>query len=384
MNSKYNSYDHLDKLKCVEDEKIIEIEKKFEQFSADNNYNYATTLLENKHTLPKFNIDLSKLISYYKSSKDSVDDLVKEITIFNKYYESLTKWVNMSKCETLKEKSIIFYLFYFMCRCFFYVIMHNNFMVSKPNTIIFVKFFQNFIQIIKTAKLYLEEDIENSSMIIDEENNNATMEANIKKGLYEPFIELKKNPNDFNSAVINCHNFISFTLFSVDQHIEIDGEEEENILDTDMLDLLQIFVTSFDFMHQINEYFSILEYNKFYNDSLSKSLNIRREFRTYLQNQKIKEKQKKEKEKNKNKDEKDKDKYLDTINKDIIKDEDEDEKDKDNDTLKFTLFDYMWLFNPAAKNDIIVLFNENQQHSELMKVLNQDGNDREGGFLSFF
>ena len=298
MNSKYNSYDHLDKLKCVEDEKIIEIEKKFEQFSIDNNYNYAANLLENKHALPNFNIDLSKLIAYYKSSNDSVDDLVKEIKIFNNYYESLTKWVNMSKCETIKEKSIIFYLFYFMCRCFFYIIMHNNFMVSKPNTIIFVKFFQNFIQIIKTSKLYLEEDIENSSMIIDEENINATMEINMKKGLYEPFSELKNNPNDFNSAIINCHNFISFTLFSVDQHIQID-EEEENILDTDMLNLLELFVTSFDFLHQINEYFSILDYKSFYNDSLSKSLNIRRELRTYLHNQKIKEKQKKEKDKKK-------------------------------------------------------------------------------------
>ena len=155
MNSKYNTYDHLDKLKCIEDEKIIEIEKKFEQFSIDNNYNYAANLLENKHALPNFNIDLSKLIAYYKSSNDTVDDLVKEIKIFNNYYESLTKWVNMSKCETIKEKSIIFYLFYFMCRCFFYIIMHNNFMVSKPNTTIFVKFFQNFIQIILKVKKVL-------------------------------------------------------------------------------------------------------------------------------------------------------------------------------------------------------------------------------------
>ena len=391
MNSKYNTYDHLDKLKCIEDEKIIEIEKKFEQFSIDNNYNYAANLLENKHALPNFNIDLSKLIAYYKSSNDTVDDLVKEIKIFNNYYESLTKWVNMSKCETIKEKSIIFYLFYFMCRCFFYIIMHNNFMVSKPNTIIFVKFFQNFIQIIQTSKLYLEEDIENSSMIIDEDNNNTIIDTNMKKGLYEPFSELKKNPNDFNTAVINCHNFISFTLFSVDQHIEIDGEEEENILDTDMLNLLEIFVTSFDFIHQINEYFSILDYRKFYNDSLSKSLNIRREFRTYMQNQKIKERQKKEKEKekNKNKDEKekekDKEKDLDKkINKDKLKDDDEDEEEKKNDKLKFTLFDFMWLFNPAAKNDIIFLFNENQQHSEFMKIFNQDDGDREGGFLNFF
>ena len=75
MNSKYNSYDHLDKLKCIENEQIIEIEKKFEKFSIDNNYNYATSILESKQVLPKFNIDLPKLIGYYKSSTESLVDL---------------------------------------------------------------------------------------------------------------------------------------------------------------------------------------------------------------------------------------------------------------------------------------------------------------------
>ena len=69
---------------------------------------------------------------------------------------------------------------------------------------------------------------------------------------------------------------------------------------------------------------------------------------------------------------------------DLKDDDDEDDKDKNDDTIKFTLFDYMWLFNPSAKNDIIFLFNENQQNSEFMKLLNQDRRDREVGFLSFF
>ena len=105
MNSKYNTFDHLDKLKCVENEDIINIEKKFEFFSVDNNYDYAKNLVENKNSLPKINIDLPKLIEYYKSKNDTVEDLVKEITLFNNYYESLTKWVDMSKCETIKKQS---------------------------------------------------------------------------------------------------------------------------------------------------------------------------------------------------------------------------------------------------------------------------------------
>lgn len=140
MNTKYNSYDHLDKLKCIENDEIINIEKKFEAFSIDINYDYAKIMLENKEVLPNVNIDLSKVIAFYKSRNDSLDDLVKEITLFNKYYESLTKWVNLTKTESLKEKSIVYYLFYFMSRCFIYIVMHNNFMVSKPNTIIFLNF----------------------------------------------------------------------------------------------------------------------------------------------------------------------------------------------------------------------------------------------------
>lgn len=170
MNIKYNSYDHLDKLKCVENDEVLNIEKKFEAFTIDINYDYAKTILEKKHVLPNVNIDLSKIITYYKSRNDSVEDLVKEITLFNKYFESLTKWVDLTKTETLKEKSIVYYLFYFMSRCFIYIVMHNNFMVSKPNTIIFVNFFRNYIKIINTAKLYLEYDIEDSSIIIEEED----------------------------------------------------------------------------------------------------------------------------------------------------------------------------------------------------------------------
>ena len=383
MNSKYNTYDHLDKMKCIENEEIINIEKKFENFSVDNNYNYAKNIIENKPLMPNINIDLSKLIGYHKSMKISVEVLANEITLFNNYYESLTKWLNMSKCESIKEKSIIHYLFYFMCRCLFYIILNENFMVSKANTLIFVKFFTNFVQLINTAQLYLENDVENSSMIIDEGNNN-TIEKNAKKGLYEAFSDIKKYPNEFYTAITSCHNFISLVLFSVDQHVEIDGEEEDTIIDTDMLNLLEIFITSFNLLHEVNEYFNILDYKKFYNDSLSKHLNIKREFRTYLHNERVKERQKKEKEK-KEKDNKEKDK-------DIVKMEEEKEDDDDyffdkSNKIKFTLFDYMWLFNPSAKNDIIFLFNENQQTSEIRKILTQDSErfrDRDFGFLNLF
>ena len=396
MNTKSNTFDHLDKLKCVENEEILKIFQKFENFSTDNKYDYAINLIENKDILPNVNIDLPKLISYYKSRDDTVEDLVKEIIIFNNYYESLTKLVDMSKCETLKEKSIIYYLFYFMFRCFFYIIMHNNFLVYKDNAKIYLKFFSNLIKIITTAKLYLVDDIENSSMIIDE-GNSITMEKNTeektKKGLYGAFEELKKNPNEFSDAVLRCHTFISLTLFSIDQNVPIGGGLFQNvILDTNMLSLLENFIKSFSVIHDINEYFSIIDYKKFYNDSLSKHLNIKREFKTYMHNERVRQrlklkKQKDNKDQKDNEKDKDKDKDKDKNINIIEEDDDEDEVDKKNNRnkIKFTLFDYMWLFNPAAKNDIIFLFNDNQQKAELRKLFNQGmmDRDREFGLMNF-
>jgi len=194
-NEKYFSFDHLDKLKCVENDEILNIEKKFETFSIDINYNYAKNILEKKQALPDVNFDLSKIITYYKSRNDSIEDLDKEITLFNKYFESLTKWVDLEECEILREKSIVYYLFYFMSRCFIYIVMHNNFIVSISNKIIFVNFFKNYFKTINTAKLYLQSDIEDSSINI-EEKDKATSRKNIKnnvsKGLYGAFSGLQK------------------------------------------------------------------------------------------------------------------------------------------------------------------------------------------------
>ena len=402
MNTKYNSYDHLDKLKCIENDEIINIEKKFEAFSIDINYDYAKIMLENKEVLPNVNIDLSKVITFYKSRNDSLDDLVKEITLFNKYYESLTKWVNLTKTESLKEKSIVYYLFYFMSRCFIYIVMHNNFMVSKPNTIIFLNFFNNYIQIINTAKLYLENDIENSSIIIEEEDKETTetkIKTNVNKGLYAAFAELKNYPEEFKDMIMRCHNFLALVLFSIDQSVPPENEEDEepvNIIDEDMLKILEIFVPALNIFHEVNENYSIVNYKVFYNDGISKSLNIKREFYNYLNNEKIKKRQKKEQEKAKEKekgkkeeDEKDKqEKNNDNI---IIMDEDKDEEkeeeklEKKNDKLKFTLFDYMWIFNPAAKNDIIRLFNMEQQKNMFFKMIDDSRRERDDlGFLDIF
>ena len=60
-------------------------------------------------------------------------------------------------------------------------------------------------------------------------------------------------------------------------------------------------------------------------------------------------------------------------NKMDIDDEESEEPDNKNEKYKkrFTLLDYMWLFNPAAKSEIIFLFNDKQKKSELIKTVNQ-------------
>ena len=45
MNSKYNTYNHLNRMQCKENEEMINLEKKFDPFSIDKNYNYAINII---------------------------------------------------------------------------------------------------------------------------------------------------------------------------------------------------------------------------------------------------------------------------------------------------------------------------------------------------
>ena len=376
MNSKYNTYDHLDKLKCIEEEEILNIEKKFDPFSIDKNYNYATNMANEKNSLPNINLNLSKIVEFYKNSTIiSIDELINEINSINKYFDRITQNVSLQKVETKKEKSIIYYLFYFMSRAFFYIIMNNNFILTKSNCLEFTTFFRNYNNIIKIAKLYIKEDISNSNIIIDEkkEGNVKLKKSNI--AIYEAFEQLKNYPNEFKEAVESCQNFLILVIFSI---------EEKEGSDQDMIALLEMFVDNMDLFYNANKYYSIIDYKNFYNDGISKKINLKHEFINYLKIQKIKKLKKKQKEKDKIK-EKEKEKENDEENNEendvedkivLINDNDEDDDEElemiDGKYKKnFTLLKYMWLFNPGAKNDIIILFNNYQRNNELIKSVNE-------------
>ena len=376
MNNKYNTYEHFEKFKCNESDEILEMEKKFENFSVEPNYDCGNILIEDAKCLPKINIDLPKLIAYYKNDNSTVDDLTKEISLFNQYFSDLTKYINLKTCESLHEKSIIYYLFYFMTRCYFYVCFHNNFIVSLSTAKTFQIFFNNFLEIINSAKLWLDNDLKNSSMIINEENK-ISLNKKIKKQtnqiFYESFNILSKYPNEFNEFILRCHNFLSIVLFSIDLYSMKDNQEISHI-DENEYSLFQTFIKSFSIIHEINEYFSILDYKAFYNNSISKHLNLKRDFKVYIKNEKIRKKRKKEEKKKMlsdnsgNKTYSENDKYkIDISDNDSRGGEDEEDEEeiekikKQEDKIEFTMFDYIWLFNTSAKNEIIKLFNTRKQ-----------------------
>ena len=377
MTNKY-SYDNWDKFKCDENEKYLILEKKFDIFSIDKGYNYASNMSLNKKELPDINLDLSKIIEYYKKSENnSTDDLIKEIASFNDYFKSISKNINMQKVESLREKSLLYYLFYFMSRAFFYVTMNNNFMFTKENSVEFIDFFGNFRDIIKITKLYLKDDLLNSK-----DNNNIIDEGEITSNkidniIYESFKCLKNYPNEFKDAIISCQNFLILILFSEETEENPFGPPKK-FLDKKLSILLEILIVNLDFFYKLNKAYGIIDYTNFYNDGVCKRINLKYEFINYIKNEKIKKKMRKEKKKEQkekgeknNKEEKNKEKE-----EDIESDEDEEEllraliPEKKDFKIKFTLLDYMWLFNPSSKNEIIILFNEQKKKKEFLKSVN--------------
>ena len=374
MNKKFDTYDHFDKLKCVENSKIIEIEKKFENFSIENDYDYGTALTKEEICLPLINLDLAKLISFYKNQNYTVEDLIEEIKLFNTYFTDITKFIDLTKCETNREKSIIYYLFYFMTRCFFYICLHNNFMSSIETSNLFQIFFYNFTEIINSTKLCIEIDLKNSSNIINSDNDTHSKQE-IKKKInqifYQSFSVLKNYPNEFNDLIIRCNNFLSIILFSIDQYGTADDKEEISFIDFDTYSLFQCFVKSFNIIYEINEFYSIVDYKSFYNGGISKHLNLKRDFRIYIKNEKIRRKKRKELQKQKNMDKNDLNKIdieNDKESSDIELDDEEENDKYEGDKIQFTMFDYMWLFNPSAKNEIIRLFNIRRQNSNISRL----------------
>ena len=257
--------------------------------------------------------------------------LQEEIITVNEFYSLLTSKIDLKKTGSIGEQSIIYYLFHFMSNILFYILLNTNFLIDKLNYEDYLNFFDNFYSITKAAELYIEKQKikESNNLIV---NNNQYVDE---------YYELINYKEEFEEIVGVFNNMLTIILYSIGYP---NSEEKNDIkqIDPKMVCLLEKFVLTFNIFHSINEKYNIIDYKCFYSDSLSKHLNLEREFQIFLSN----ERKIKEKENNK----------------------EQNEDENENYKLEFTLFNHTWLFDPSAKYDIINLFNENKQIQKVSSV----------------
>ena len=257
--------------------------------------------------------------------------LQEEIITVNEFYSLLTSKIDLKKTGSIGEQSIIYYLFHFMSNILFYILLNTNFLIDKLNYEDYLNFFDNFYSITKSAELYIEKQKikESNNLIV---NNNQYVDE---------YYELINYKEEFEEIVGVFNNMLTIILYSIGYP---NSEEKNDIkqIDPKMVCLLEKFVLTFNIFHSINEKYNIIDYKCFYSDSLSKHLNLEREFQIFLSNErKIKAKE---------------------------NNEEQNEDENENYKLEFTLFNHTWLFDPSAKYDIINLFNENKQIQKVSSV----------------
>ena len=222
-----------------------------------------------------------------------------------------------------------------MSNILFYILLNPNFFIDKSNYEDYLSFFDNYYSIRKAAELYIEKKkIKESNTLIISSNE-----------IVDEYYELINYKEEFEEIVEVFNNTLTVILYSIGYPNNEDKNENEiKKIDEKMVYLLEKFVLIFNIFHSVNEKYNIIDYQSFYNESLSKHLNLEREFHIFLSN----ERKRKERE-NENENE--------SINNSI-----------NNEKLEFTLFNHTWLFDPSAKYEIINLFNENKQIQKVSNV----------------
>ena len=307
-----------EQLICINEEKILKLEKKLFSFKLDKNYNYATTIIDSNNILPKININLIELNSFLKNkiiNKKNEEIFKEEVMTANEYYILLTSEIDLKKVGTIREKNIIYYLFHF---------------INNSNYDIYLDFIGNFITIKESAELYLNKQKLKDSNILLMNNNE----------MIDEYYEISKYKIEFEQIIKKINNELGNIIESIKEI-----NKENNISKFNhMLLVLEKLILLLNIFHSINEQYNILDYKYFYNEKISKNLNLEKEFQIFLKNEKI---LKENREKNLNK------------------------------KFEFTLFNYTWIFDPSAKYEIINLFNEEKQIQQVSNVNYHDLSDLE-------
>lgn len=334
-----HSYE-FSQIKCLDDDNIINVEKKFDKFLLNNNYNYTQEFLNNEKNkgLPKLNFDLNKLSQYFKNESSSKEFVTIETDLqnFNEYFNSLSSLIHLQdltkfEAEITKNSEyvlhIVFFLFSVMIKAFCYILDHPNFFLTQTTTKEFVTFFENFRIIKRISKKCL-------GIIIQDNEHKKDL---INQGYISVFEEMGNYTMEFKNMIGNCQNFLTLILFNIGASNT--DEEEEELFDKQMGDLLIHFTKCFKTLYLINLKYSFVDYREFYNDGLSKNLNFKRECKIYNL---------------------------------ILKNEFPQGK------KPFCLISYIWLFDAAAKSEILYVFNDKKQRTEAIQSLN---NLEQGGLL---
>ena len=369
MNNKYNSFYHLTKLKCIDDEDIILLEKKVNSFSIDEKYNYGLSISSKICILPNLNLDFEKIEKYYeKLGKINSNDFFNELKVINKYIKKIIEPINMKVIEGLKEQYAIYYLFQFVNQFYFYIFLNPNIQFPKIckdtdeninmnefNS--FYDFFSNYILILNSAKLYLSNDIFNTQLNeLGEEKKlyiikNLRIHTNL--GLYLSFKEINSFPKEFEKLINNCQKVLSSIVNILGNNRLVFDDENynnKNLFNTKINIMLENYIKSLEILHSINEIYNIIDYKYFYNNELNHNFDIKKEFNLYKKNQ-----------------------YQVEISKNQIINENNNNEfnintfKTDMHNLTFTLLSYTWLFNASSKYILINLYNDNSQKDILLE-----------------
>ena len=284
--------------------------------------------------MPKLNINLSSLKKYLKDiniNNNNEQNIYDEILLINEFYSKLTSNINLDKPSSIKDQSIIYYLFHLMNYILLYALLNPDFIIDKSKTEMCLQFFDNYYSIKIAAELYINKiKIKDSNYLLT--NNNE---------LIDEYYELTNYKEEFEEIVKRSNNLLTVILNSIG-YPNNDEKTEDVIIDEKMIHLFEKFILVFNIFHSVNEKYNIIDYKCFYNENLSKNLNLEREFQIFLKNENIL----KERE-------------------NISEDSENNENDK---KLEFTLLSYIWLFDPSAKYEIINLFNEDKQIKQVSNI----------------
>ena len=313
----------FEKSKCIINDEILNNEKFFDDFLLDKNYDFVDEILNKSSHLPKLNLDLNKLSEYFEIQKSNESlKSIDELKRFNKYFETFLSSIDLEHFQSNSQVQNTFYfLFYFSTKALFYILLHPEFSLYDSSSSNLLTFFENYRKIKHYSKLCLDSIIST--------DNNISDPSSLKKGYVTSFSDIINYKEKFGKIVSECQNFLALILFTIGSN-NSENEQEEILFDKQYINMLENFVKIFKTLYMINDEYKLIEYKEFYNDSFSKYLNFQRECKIYNQ----------------------------ILNK------------KYEGKKPFCLISYKWLFDAAAKNDILQIFNGKKQ---IIEILNSSG-----------